>query len=60
MIKLINNEDYRLFPLRAGKLLAHNEAYSNHLHRAQELGLVDITRQYIKPDRGAPKTKNFY
>lgn len=94
MIKLINNEDYRIFPLRAGKLLAHSEAYSyllllfktdyetgrsnvlletlaretgfseatvsSHLHRAQELGLVDITRQYIKPDRGAPKTKNFY
>ena len=28
MIKLINNEDYRIFPLRTGKLLAHNEAYS--------------------------------
>ena len=27
---------------------------SSHLHRAQELGLVDITRKYLKPDSGAP------
>lgn len=36
------------------------DTVSDYLHKAKDLGYVDITRQYIKKENGQPKTKNFY
>ena len=36
------------------------DTVSDYLHKAEEHGYVDITRQFIKAENGQPKTKNFY
>lgn len=36
------------------------DTVSGYLHKAKEIGYVDITRQYIHVENGQPKTKNFY